>query len=249
MSTRLPATGGTLVADKSQTPRMFTSIARRYDFLNHALSFNVDRRWRRLLVNEADVHAGERVLDVATGTGDVAIEFARRARAGFIAGLDPSSGMLEVGRRKLSRDDAAGARVELIEGDALALPFPDGSFDVVTIAFGLRNLPDYARGVNEMARVLRPAGRLVVLEFLPPRGVARLCDRASAGGTRDLRLARGVPVPRHVDRLIYSRGGCAFVARRQWPGSGDDPAAHGRHRRPLSGDEAGHPLTPAAVSC
>ncbi|HET6350277.1 MAG TPA: ubiquinone/menaquinone biosynthesis methyltransferase, partial [Candidatus Krumholzibacteria bacterium] len=170
---RMPDVPRDVLSDKSQTPRMFNSIAHRYDFLNHALSFNVDRRWRRLLVDAADVRAGGRVLDVATGTADVALEFARRSPAQHIAGLDPSSGMLEVGRTKL-----AGARVDLIEGDALALPFPDGSFDVVTIAFGLRNLPDYARGTAEMARVLRPGGRLLVLEFLPPSGAARLVFRS-----------------------------------------------------------------------
>jgi demethylmenaquinone methyltransferase/2-methoxy-6-polyprenyl-1,4-benzoquinol methylase len=85
--------------------------------------------------------------------------------------------MLDVARSKIARETCA-AHLELVEGDALALPFPDASFDVVTIAFGLRNLPDYARGVNEMARVLRPHGRLVVLEFLPPSGAARLVFRS-----------------------------------------------------------------------
>lgn len=156
---------------------MFTSIAHRYDFLNHALSLNIDRRWRRQMVECCDVKPGEHVLDVATGTGDVALHFGRHTRAARVVGLDPSSGMLEVARAKVTRA-ADAARIQLIEGDALALPFPDQSFDVVTIAFGLRNLPDYARGVGEMARVLRPGGRLVVLEFLPPRGAARLVFRS-----------------------------------------------------------------------
>ncbi len=166
-----------ILSDKSRTPGMFTSIAHRYDFLNHALSLNIDRRWRRLLVDACEVKAGEHVLDVATGTGDVALEFARRTRAARIVGLDPSVGMLEVARAKVARDTCA-AHPELIEGDALALPFPDQSFDVVTIAFGLRNLPDYARGLSEMARVLRPDGRMLVLEFLPPTGAARLVFRS-----------------------------------------------------------------------
>jgi demethylmenaquinone methyltransferase/2-methoxy-6-polyprenyl-1,4-benzoquinol methylase len=164
--------------DKAHTPRMFTSIAHRYDFLNHALSLNIDRRWRRELVRACAVKRGERVLDVATGTADVAIEFARRTGAAWIAGLDPSPGMLDVARQKLARQTSARDRIQLIEGDALALPFPGASFDVVTIAFGLRNLPDYARGATEMARVLRPGGRLVVLEFLPPSGVTRLVFRS-----------------------------------------------------------------------
>jgi len=152
---------------------MFDSIAHRYDFLNHALSLNIDKRWRRRMIELCDVKPGEHVLDVATGTGDAAIEFGHRTRAARIVGLDPSTGMLEVARTKIADD-----RIELIEGNALALPFPDHSFDVVTIAFGLRNLPDYQRGMNEMARVLKPGGRLVVLEFLPPRGAARLVFRS-----------------------------------------------------------------------
>jgi demethylmenaquinone methyltransferase / 2-methoxy-6-polyprenyl-1,4-benzoquinol methylase len=166
-----------ILADKSRTPRMFNSIAHRYDFLNHALSLNVDRRWRRLLVESCGVKPGEHVLDVATGTGDVAIEFARRTHAARIVGLDPSTGMLDVARTKVAADERA-RRIELIEGNALALPFADGSFDVVTIAFGLRNLPDYPRGVREMARVLKPGGGLTVLEFLPPSGATRFIFRS-----------------------------------------------------------------------
>lgn len=170
----------TMVADKSRTPGMFTAIARRYDFLNHALSLNVDRGWRRALVAFARARSGEQVLDVATGTGDVAIAFALRTRAARIVGLDPSEGMLAVGREKVARAGLAG-RIQLIEGDALALPFPDASVDVVSIAFGLRNLPDYGQGVREMTRVLKPGGRLVILEFLPPKGAALLAYRVYLG--------------------------------------------------------------------
>ncbi len=166
-----------LIRDKSGTPAMFNTIARRYDLLNHLLSLNVDRRWRRALVAYAEPRANDRVLDVATGTADVAIEFATRSRAAEIVGVDLSSGMLQVARDKLARLGLA-QRIALREGDALSLPFDDASFDVVTIAFGLRNLPDYARGVSEMARVLKPGGRAVVLEFLPPRGVALVAYRA-----------------------------------------------------------------------
>lgn len=166
-----------LLRDKSGTPAMFNTIARRYDLLNHLLSLNVDRRWRRALVSYAEPRANDRVLDVATGTADVAIEFATRSRAGEIVGVDLSSGMLQVARDKLARLGLS-KRIALRESDALALPFDDASFDVVTIAFGLRNLPDYARGVAEMARVLKPGGRAVVLEFLPPRGAALVAYRA-----------------------------------------------------------------------
>jgi demethylmenaquinone methyltransferase/2-methoxy-6-polyprenyl-1,4-benzoquinol methylase len=155
--------------DRSRTPEMFTSIARRYDLLNHLLSMNVDRSWRRALVRAAMPVAPERVLDVATGTGDVAIAFARHSDAQEIVGIDPSEGMLEVGREKLARLGLQG-RVRMQAGDALALPYESGGFDAVTIAFGLRNLPDFGAGIAEMARVLRPGGRLLVLEFFPPRG-------------------------------------------------------------------------------
>jgi demethylmenaquinone methyltransferase/2-methoxy-6-polyprenyl-1,4-benzoquinol methylase len=169
-----------IVGDKSRTPRMFTAIAHRYDFLNHALSCNVDRRWRRGLVAFARAHGGEDVLDVATGTGDVAVEFARRTRVARVVGVDPASGMVEVGRRKISALGLDG-RVVLTEGDALALPFDDASFHVVSIAFGLRNLPDYERGLLEMVRVLKPGGRLAVLEFLPPRGATLVAYRVYLG--------------------------------------------------------------------
>ncbi len=169
-----------IVADRSRTPRMFTAIARRYDLLNHVLSFNVDRHWRRALVASARARFDQSVLDVATGTADVAIEFARRTRVARIVGLDPSAGMIEVGNGKLAAAGLAD-RIQLIEGDALALPFDDGSFDVVSIAFGLRNLPDFERGVSEMARVLKPGGRLVILEFLPPRGAALVAYRIYLG--------------------------------------------------------------------
>ncbi|MCK4776062.1 MAG: bifunctional demethylmenaquinone methyltransferase/2-methoxy-6-polyprenyl-1,4-benzoquinol methylase UbiE [Candidatus Krumholzibacteria bacterium] len=157
------------MVDKTQTPRMFTAIARRYDLLNRVLSLNVDRGWRRSLVDLAMAREGAKVLDVAAGTGDVAIEFAKRTPANRIVCLDLSPGMLDVASGKLRRLQL-DARIDLIEADALEMPFGDESFDAVTIAFGLRNLPDYQAGVREMARVLKPGGRLLVLEFFPPRG-------------------------------------------------------------------------------
>jgi len=161
------------MVDKSETPEMFTAIARRYDLLNHVLSLNVDRSWRRALVDMAQVADGDDVLDVATGTADVAIEFAGRSGARKVVGLDRSAGMLEVAGEKLRRRGLE-ERIEVVEGDALRMPFEDRSFDAVTIAFGLRNLADYGAGVREMTRVLKPGGRLLVLEFFPPTGAAFL---------------------------------------------------------------------------
>lgn len=162
----------TTLPDKSETPRMFSSIAGRYDFLNHFLSLNIDRAWRRRLVRLSGATENSRVLDVATGTGDVALAFAN-AGVEDVIGLDPADGMLEIGRAKVERAGFS-QRVRMIEGDALTMPFPSHTFDVLTIAFGLRNLPDYRAGLREMTRVLRPGGRLLVLEFFPPRGGAFL---------------------------------------------------------------------------
>jgi demethylmenaquinone methyltransferase/2-methoxy-6-polyprenyl-1,4-benzoquinol methylase len=148
---------------------MFSKIAGSYDLLNHVLSLNVDRLWRRELVRAAGLSDGGNVLDACTGTADVAIGFARKIDGGCVVGLDLSGGMLEVGKRKLTKRRLDG-RIQLLEGDVLHLPFADGVFDAVTIAFGLRNLPDYHKGVEEMARVLKPGGRLLVLEFSPPSG-------------------------------------------------------------------------------
>ncbi len=148
----------------------FSRVAPKYDLLNHLLSLGIDRRWRKALVDHAEVGVGERALDLCTGTGDIAIEFARRGRAGEIVGVDLSGRMLAVARQKLDRLGLQG-RVALQEADCLDLPFEDGSFDIATIGFGLRNLADYEQGIAEIARVLRAGGRLLILEFSLPRAV------------------------------------------------------------------------------
>jgi len=152
---------------KVDSPEMFSKIAHRYDLLNHVLSLNIDRYWRKKLVRAADLSGSAKILDAATGTGDVAIAFARALPECHVVGVDRSEGMLAIGRGKIDRLDLAG-RVRLRDADVLELPFDDGEFDVVSIAFGLRNLPDYEQGISEMVRVLRPGGKLLVLEFAPP---------------------------------------------------------------------------------
>lgn len=154
---------------KNDTPAMFSSIAHRYDLLNHVLSFNVDRLWRRELVRSAGLSGAAQILDACTGTADVAIGFARALPQSTVMGIDRSVGMLSVGRSKIAKKNLDD-RIKLYEGDVLEMPFTDGRFDAVTIAFGLRNLPDYSRGVAEMVRVLKPDGKLLVLEFAPPSG-------------------------------------------------------------------------------
>lgn len=147
---------------------MFDGIAPRYDLLNRLMSFGLDRRWRKKIVRALALGPGARVLDLATGTADVALAIARTHRDSLVIGLDPSTRMLDVGRHKIATQDLAD-RVTLVAGDAQALDFPDQSFDGVCMAFGIRNVPDRARALAEMARVTRPGGRVVILELSEPR--------------------------------------------------------------------------------
>jgi len=147
---------------------MFDGIADRYDLLNRLLSLGIDQGWRRQLVDALLLAPGQLVLDLATGTADVAMAIAEREPTATVIGLDPSPRMLAVGGRKLGRETLA-RRVALIEGDAEMLPFPDRTVDGVCMAFGIRNVPDRARALREMARVTRPGGRVVILELSEPR--------------------------------------------------------------------------------
>jgi len=158
---------GVRVADADGSGRMFDQIARRYDLLNRVISLGLDQRWRRQLL-DAMPRDGE-VLDVATGTADVALSIAQRHPATRLVGLDPSAGMLGVGREKVARRGLE-ARVRLEEGDALSMPYEDGRFAGSCVAFGVRNFPDRLRGLREMARVTRPGGVVAVLELSEPRG-------------------------------------------------------------------------------
>ncbi|HEY8429786.1 MAG TPA: bifunctional demethylmenaquinone methyltransferase/2-methoxy-6-polyprenyl-1,4-benzoquinol methylase UbiE [Sandaracinaceae bacterium] len=147
---------------------MFDAIADRYDLLNRVISFGVDRRWRARTVAALALSGPARVLDVATGTADLAIAIAKAYPSARVVGLDPSPRMLAIGAAKIERA-GLGERIELVEGDAQALPFDDASFDACSIAFGIRNVPDRDRGLREMARVTKPGGRVVVLELSEPR--------------------------------------------------------------------------------
>jgi demethylmenaquinone methyltransferase/2-methoxy-6-polyprenyl-1,4-benzoquinol methylase len=152
--------------DKGRSVRaMFDAIAPRYDLLNAVLSLGVDRGWRRQAVRAALAKSPARVLDVATGTADLALALQAARPAADVVGVDFAEAMLEVGRAKAAR---RGLPVELRAGDGTALPYPDATFDAVTIAYGLRNFADVNAGLREFRRVLRPGGRLVVLEFPPP---------------------------------------------------------------------------------
>jgi len=147
---------------------MFASVARSYDRANQVLSLGMHHRWRRAAVLASGAKPGDRVLDCATGTGDLAIEFRRAVGpGGEVIGADFCEEMLALGPAKAER---AGAPVRFEVADLLALPYADRSFDVVSVAFGIRNVEDPERGIREMARVTRPGGRVVVLEFGQPGG-------------------------------------------------------------------------------
>ena len=148
---------------------MFDAIAHRYDRLNHLLSVGLDRRWRRRAIRELRLAGSERLLDVCTGTGDLAIEAAthRRGSAGTVVGLDFAGEMLRIGRDKISRAGLQN-RVVLARADAMRLPIPDRSFDAATIAFGIRNVADPVAGCRELHRILRAGGRAAILEFGMP---------------------------------------------------------------------------------
>lgn len=147
---------------------MFDQIARRYDLLNRLMSMGIDQSWRRKTVAAMDLPRGAEVLDLATGTADLAMMIARRHPDARVVGTDPSSQMLEVGIDKIVRAGLED-RVVLEEGDAQALPFDSDAFDGCCIAFGIRNVPDRDAALREMARVTKPSGRVAVLELSEPR--------------------------------------------------------------------------------
>jgi demethylmenaquinone methyltransferase/2-methoxy-6-polyprenyl-1,4-benzoquinol methylase len=154
---------------------MFGSIAPRYDFLNHFLSLSLDRLWRRRVATRFAhilARADSRAIDLCCGTGDLTIELLRHSR-GVVFGSDFSRPMLDLAEQKTSRILAKKPAVTFggyVEADALHLPFPDGEFDLVTNAFGFRNLANYQQGLNEIARILRPGGEMAILDFGQPRG-------------------------------------------------------------------------------
>ena len=147
---------------RSFVQRLFTRIAPRYDWFNRLASMGLDQRWRRQVVWRAEIAPGMRVLDVCAGTGDLAILCAQRhGGIGEVIGVDMNGAMLSYARRK---QQARGLAIQWLKADAQALPFPDGHFDRVVIGFSTRNLSDLNMGLREMVRVLRPQGRLLILE-------------------------------------------------------------------------------------
>jgi demethylmenaquinone methyltransferase/2-methoxy-6-polyprenyl-1,4-benzoquinol methylase len=152
----------------TQVQQMFNQIAPRYDLLNRLLSLGIDRRWRKLAVQRLRIPENGSVLDVATGTGDVALEVAHQTNGSIsIVGIDFSTEMIELGRHKIAQS-AYADRIELQVAPCELIPYAAATFDGATIAFGIRNVDDRLQGLREISRVLKPGGRLVVLEFSTP---------------------------------------------------------------------------------
>lgn len=155
-------------AKKKQVEEMFDDIAGKYDFLNRLLSVGIDVHWRKKAIRQLKAWQPKHVLDVATGTGDMVILINKILNPEKITGIDISNGMLEIGRQKI---DKAGLKhkVDLLNGDGETINFQDNSFDAVTVAFGVRNFENLEKGLKDIKRVLKPGGKLVVLEFSKPK--------------------------------------------------------------------------------
>lgn len=167
MSSSTPGTSQSgAISSKENVQEMFDTIVPRYDLMNHVMTFGMDFRWRRMVANLAKVteHGpSDMVVDVACGTGDVAFE-CEMVGVPLVTGLDYSPGMIAEAKKKAEKRQS---EVFFIEGDAMAMPFDDNRADAATISFGMRNLPDYAAGVKEMARIVKPGGKVICLELTP----------------------------------------------------------------------------------
>ncbi len=152
---------------KKQVEEMFDDIATRYDFMNRLFSAGIDLKWRKKTVDLLKKLQPKTILDMATGTADMAILACRRLNPDKITGIDLSKEMLELGRKKIEKEELT-KKIELVKGDGEAINFPDNSFDAVTVAFGVRNFENLENGLREMHRVLKPGGKLVILEFSKP---------------------------------------------------------------------------------
>lgn len=154
---------------KEKIEKMFDNIAKYYDFLNHLLSLNVDIFWRYKLVKQIQIKNPKKILDVATGTGDLAIQQAKKTKA-IIIGFDLSKKMLEIGEKKIKKMNLQN-RITMIKGDVENMPFTSETFDIVSVSFGIRNFENLKTSLTEMLRVLKKNGELYILEFSKPEGI------------------------------------------------------------------------------
>lgn len=152
---------------KKQVEQMFDNISGNYDGLNRVISFGADVRWRKKVIKQVCKTNPKTVLDIATGTGDLAIQFAQKLPSANITGLDLSEGMLKVARKKIA-GTAFEKKLKFIKGDSEALPFADNSFEAITVSFGIRNFEDLEKGLSEIKRILAPGGIFVILETSVP---------------------------------------------------------------------------------
>jgi len=156
------------LAKKGQVAEMFNSIAGRYDFMNRFLSAGIDKGWRKKAIRELyEIHP-KLILDVATGTGDVAITAYNMLKPGKIIGIDIAEGMLALGRKKIEKLQLQN-EIKLVQGDSETINYNNATFDAITVAFGVRNFQDLEKGLKEMQRVLKPGGKVVILEFSKPK--------------------------------------------------------------------------------
>ena len=152
---------------KEQVTKMFDTISKEYDGLNRVISFGIDQKWRKKVVQLVDDISPKSILDIATGTGDLVIMFAENTTVEKIVGLDISEGMLNVGREKVSKKNLNN-RIEMVIGDSEKLPFENNFFDAITVSFGVRNFETLETGLSEILRVLKPNGKFVILETSVP---------------------------------------------------------------------------------
>ncbi|MBL7964980.1 MAG: bifunctional demethylmenaquinone methyltransferase/2-methoxy-6-polyprenyl-1,4-benzoquinol methylase UbiE [Flavobacteriales bacterium] len=226
-----PTPYGTGASKREEVELMFDRISPKYDLLNRVFSLGIDQAWRRKVIRTLRAEPVQRVLDVATGTADLALMAARHVPQ--VTGVDISEGMLGLGREKVRQRGLEG-RVELLRADSARLPFADGTFDAVMASFGVRNFEDLGAGLSEMARVTRSGGRILVLEFSRPHAwpiaglyrfyfhrvmpaIGRLVSRDNAAYTY---------LPASVDAFPDGRAFLNVLERSGW---------HEGHARPLSG--------------
>jgi demethylmenaquinone methyltransferase/2-methoxy-6-polyprenyl-1,4-benzoquinol methylase len=226
---------------------LFATIADRYDLITVLLSFGLDRRWKRRLASMAGDADGHRTLDLACGTGDIAFLLAERGA--HVVGLDLTIRMIELAQARASTGEAGAGRVAFVAGDMASLPFAESGFDVVTTGYGLRNVPDPARAIAEIHRVLRPGGRVLSLDFdKPARAPVRLIYHAYltvVGSVLGWLLHRDPDTYRYIPESIRIYPGAAAVAR-LFEGSG---FADVRWHRVLGGLMAIHEARRPQDSC